>query len=129
MPVRRKALRAGNRGRKPGEPPRLSRLTRTAALTGALIAISIFIRAAAAARFDGFLACTATPYASLVLLTLAQGALPGVRLELRGHLPPGQGFAAVRAGHLRLGRVPAAAVDQPHRRNVVLVLVAPGPEG
>jgi hypothetical protein len=28
---------------------------------GALVAVSIFMRAAAAARFDGFLACTTTP--------------------------------------------------------------------
>jgi hypothetical protein len=38
-------------------------LTRSAALIGALRAISIFVRAHAASRFDcGFLACTAKPY-------------------------------------------------------------------
>jgi hypothetical protein len=37
------------------------RLIRAVALTGALIAISSFCRADAAARFDGFLARTATP--------------------------------------------------------------------
>jgi hypothetical protein len=39
-------------------------LTRSPALIGALLAISIFIRAEAAARFDGFFACTAKPYVS-----------------------------------------------------------------
>jgi hypothetical protein len=37
-------------------------LTRSPALIGALLVISIFIRAEAAARFDGFFACTAKPY-------------------------------------------------------------------
>jgi hypothetical protein len=37
-------------------------LTRSAALIGALRAISIFVRAHAASRFDGFFACTAKPY-------------------------------------------------------------------
>jgi hypothetical protein len=35
---------------------------RLPAMTGALIAISIFCRAEAVARFDGFFASTATPY-------------------------------------------------------------------
>jgi hypothetical protein len=52
MPARRKA------------PGRLGCLTRTAALTGALIAISSFIHAARAARFEGFFFGTAPPYAS-----------------------------------------------------------------
>jgi hypothetical protein len=50
--------------RKPAKPGRLGRLTRAPVLIGALNAMSIFIRADAAARFDGFLACTAKPYVS-----------------------------------------------------------------
>jgi hypothetical protein len=41
-------------------------LARTPGLIGALIAISIFIHAARAVRFDGFLARTATPYAAFM---------------------------------------------------------------
>jgi hypothetical protein len=61
MAARREALRDGDRGRKPCEPLRLTRLALIPALTGALIAISMFIRAARAARFDSLLARTATP--------------------------------------------------------------------
>ena len=49
---------------RPRSRGRLGRLTRTPVLIGALIAVSIFIRSHAAARFDGFFACTAKPYVS-----------------------------------------------------------------
>jgi hypothetical protein len=51
LQVRRAVIGTGDR----------DRLIRAAALTGALIAISSFCRADAAARFDGLLASTATP--------------------------------------------------------------------
>jgi hypothetical protein len=66
MSARRKALCAGDRRRKPTALGRLGRLTRSAVLQGALIAVSIFIRIHAAARFDGFFHCTAKPYVSLM---------------------------------------------------------------
>jgi hypothetical protein len=45
-----------------GAPRRFCRFMRLPAMTGALIAISSFCRAEAAARFDGFFASTAKPY-------------------------------------------------------------------
>jgi hypothetical protein len=65
VPARRKSLRAGVRGRKPREPPCLTRSARALGRTGALIAISSLIHAARAARFDGFFVGTAIPYAAL----------------------------------------------------------------
>ena len=59
MPTSRKAIRAGDRGRNFGATRRLGRLIRFPAMTGALIAISTFCRAMAAARF---FPSTATPY-------------------------------------------------------------------
>jgi hypothetical protein len=53
-----KALGASGRVRAPCR----SRVTRSAALIGALRAISIFVRAHAASRFDRCLVCTAKPY-------------------------------------------------------------------
>ena len=47
-------------------------MTRTPVLIGALIAVSIFIRSHAAARFDGFFACTAKPYVPPMLLIAAR---------------------------------------------------------
>jgi len=74
----------GDRGRKPGEAPRLSRLARTPGLIGALIAISIFIHAARAARFDGFLARTATPYAALISRPEVRAGGPTASSSCRG---------------------------------------------
>ena len=47
---------------KSGTPRRFCGFIRWPAMTGALIAISIFCRAEAAARLDGFFARTATLY-------------------------------------------------------------------
>jgi hypothetical protein len=50
------------RGRRPGLLGCRSALTLTPARMGALNAVSTFIRSHAAARFDRFFGCTATPY-------------------------------------------------------------------
>ena len=56
-----------------GRLPCRSRVTRSAALIGALRAISILVRAHAASRFDcGFLACTAKPYVAARPVIAAQ---------------------------------------------------------
>jgi hypothetical protein len=73
--ARRKGLRAGDRRRKPAKPGRFGRLTRTPVLIGALIAVSIFIRNHAAARFDRLFACTAQTLRSAVLFRNRQGEL------------------------------------------------------
>jgi hypothetical protein len=64
------------RTRKVGKLPRFTRLIRTPARIGALIAMSTFIRAEAAARFDGFFrTCTATP-SDVVMGTSSQWRQP-----------------------------------------------------
>jgi hypothetical protein len=64
------------RNRKVGKLPRFTRLIRAPARMGALIAISTFIRAEAAARFDGFFHTrTATP-SDVVMATSSQWQQP-----------------------------------------------------
>jgi hypothetical protein len=63
MPRARKGTGAGDRGRKSGALRGFRRLIRKSIITGALIDQSIRCRIQAAARFDGFLVRTATPYA------------------------------------------------------------------
>jgi len=60
------------RNRKVGKLPRFTRLIRTPARMGALIAISTFIRAEAAARFDGFLHTRTAPPSDVVMATSSQ---------------------------------------------------------
>jgi hypothetical protein len=60
------------RNRKVGKLPRFTRLIRTPARIGALIAISTFIRAEAAARFDGFFFTRTAAPSGVVMATSSQ---------------------------------------------------------